>query len=310
MTMENFKPKEWISEWDNIAKSGVWFLSIIAGFWVTPPSTPEQERITANITGFIVCIAVVFAFYLTQEFTKYYHAKIWLRLFIVFLVIFLSSWFFKSSWICNYENGKSFVMGYELTPTGIDSQNKPNCQKGCEALIHDCNHDNPARVWTSESIEQIRLILIINHFLIAIVLVLLITSAIQTVKVLQQPNLRKKISGKWEGNPSHETKVELLMDWSSNNNVGGSFSKKIGTFYPKNIIEKSKFKGEFLYFSVLEKTISRPNNSEDYRIDTSPILENKLTLYKLENENYVFYCILHRCENEVQNIDSNLQLTT
>jgi hypothetical protein len=298
----NFNFGEWITEWDNLSKVVTWMVGIISTVVNSPPVSSEQTKSLTNLSRFITIAAIVCLLFFTSKLKKRYHAKIWLISVFLSLFFLLGGWFLNNYWVCTFEDGKSFVMGYNRTPNGELQRDKVKCQ-GCEQLIHNCAQNHPEYIWTPESIESVRHLLIFIYFLMWAVGVLFVTSVIQTVKCLKQPDPRPEVSGTWEGKRPDEGL--LILSLSPNpylKGVSGVLKVKVGEdsvhLYR---LSGSKFCREYLYFSTSKRT----DNHYQMSIDT--VWDKRALLSSLIKKKYVFLCELNKSDRKALTIKSGVR---
>jgi hypothetical protein len=146
--------------WNVVAQTGVWVMSIVAGFVVTPQlGGPQDEKSIWNLTQFVVNILVGLLFVLTIKYAKPVHLRRWVGLTVLTLLMGLFGYFSyvsqRGDCTCRYYQ-KTVLVGTHLrAPQTEDST-------PCEELLK--NHTGDVEeIWTKASLNRCRLILAISY---------------------------------------------------------------------------------------------------------------------------------------------------
>lgn len=300
---------KWFKTWGLLIKAASGIIGVVA-YWALPPPTVLGEDNSIDfLTKSIVVVLLILGFILSLALNKYYHYKVWLLISVICLSCCIGYFLFnpQSSWVCTFQDGQRFVMGYTLTEEGKEQIKKPYCQ-GCEALIGDCG-PKPEDIWTLESINWVRRLLFLAYFSVFPFVVFLMIGVVQVLSCLSPPNPRKEIMGKWYGQaPNNKFKVTLVITESNGRKVSGYLNRQhIGDdesilAETREDINTSSFWHEHLYVSSNNKV-----GMKKYRIITSSVLRNRVTLesYDKEKKKYLFHCEL----NKVTNPEASTDLT-
>lgn len=289
---------KWISVLSKPFKIATWVLGVISSFGITPPVPLDQTKSLVNLSRFVIVVLIVCFAYFTYKFQKHCHAINWVIAAALSLSIFLGGWFLndylQSKWMCKV-SGQWVVMGDERTEEGEWQRPKSHCQK-CEDLIYRCGHNDPTSIWKPEGIERHRRMLILLYFALIPILVLCITSVVQALHCLKQPDPRQDATGFWKGQISASTSVTLELNLEPNKKgVRGrlfyqySASDQEGT-HSKEVISiiDSQFQCENLTFSTIEKT-----GLKKYRMIFVPKLSSStLERFNDESKKFFFLCRL------------------
>jgi hypothetical protein len=299
---------KWLKQYGLLVNAATGFLGIITySFQTPPPLTLGQDNSLDFLTKALVIIILIFGFFLTLILNKFYHYKIWFLVSVICLIGCFGYFLFnpQKAWVCDYKDGRRYVMGYNLTPDGYKQTLKPICQR-CEELISDCGSDDPENIWTSESIAWVSRFLFIAYFSIFPFVVFFIIGVVQVLACLSPPNPRIEVKGTWYGQvPNKPTKVKLVITESNGRKITGFLNYEyfndegLSNNLSKEDILKSSFWFENLYFSAKGRT-----DKKKYRMVISSVLQNKATFEHFidEQKRYVFYCELNKDAILVTNV--------
>ena len=285
--------------WRNFWSNAKWLVSILGLFWPAPALPLEQAKPLIYLARFIVTVLIACVIYLTKRLNRHFHAKTWLKITLASLLVFLAGWFLNDSlqqkWVCVYRDGRTFVMGSELSPNGQQQVPKPICHGGCENLIHNCGHDSPETLWLPSSIARAKRVLVFVYFLILPVFVLCVTGVVQIKVCLDKPDPRPEFDGTWEGAMNHAVRQLNVSVLPHKKFVSGTLGYKIGPAelpMPESSIEKSYFNGDSLFFSVTER-----GELWNYRMTiTNPPSNNAVLDRRLAKQTFRHYCNLTKCQ--------------
>lgn len=157
---------------------------------ITPPDSVERLNMTGQVKAFAVLIIAVVVgvfFFFASKWRFKKNARSWLITTIIFLALTIGSFFYyqslKISRMCFYA-GELVAIGNVYTPKGEDYTAK-NSDISCETLLFDFagKADN---IWTAESINSSRLLLMEVYVFAVILLSICIMSVIQLISCLSK----------------------------------------------------------------------------------------------------------------------------
>lgn len=170
--------------WNLIAQTGVWLMSLVAGFVISPQmGGPQDETSIWNLTQFVVNVLVGLMFILTIKYAKKIHLKHWVAATVLTLFLGLFGFFSymnqRGRCTCRYYS-KTVLIGTELR----DPQQ--NEGSPCEDLLKSYTGE-VHEIWTRNSINRCSLVLAISYVSTVPLFASCLISVVQAVFIVSRP---------------------------------------------------------------------------------------------------------------------------
>jgi len=154
-----------------ISEFGVVIMGIIGGFWFTLPYNPDSDKYKGliNFTRFIVAIIVVLIVYLRRSSRdRQAEARFWGKVavagVVASIVAFFGYYMIFENWTVKHKE-KVLVIGYQVKQDVQEFVDHHPDMLPRELLSYAAW--NPWKIWTSESIRQVRILLALFYLICA-----------------------------------------------------------------------------------------------------------------------------------------------